>query len=559
MEIDVYDLFQKNPALVVFVAIGLGYLIGKLNFGGFELGSTGGVLLVGLLFGQFGFESHSFLGTIGFILFIYSVGLQAGPRFFNVLLEDGPRYIALSVVVAVTGFLSAKLMANAFGLDSGFSAGILAGALTSTPTLVGAKNALDAGIAVLGPGITTEDLRQHITVGYAITYVFGTIGLILIVKFMPAILRIDLPAASRQYAQDKGYREAETVPVTGLPVVRAYQIEEGDVAGKTRRELEASYSHLEAGVIRLVRDGEIIQLGTDDQVMVGDKVAILAPPAIHAEMRAMPDFTPGVLDQQVLDSYITTNDIVVNRDAVVGRTLRELRATEEFGCFVTRLRRAQIELPVDPDTILMRADILTVAGDSQAIERLAERAGSIETDIKETDLVTFAFGIVLGLLIGLISLKIGNLTIGIGTAGGLLLSGIVFGYLRASYPTFGRVPPAARYILMELGLMLFMVNVGINAGAGVVDALLTVGPTLVLCGITVLILPVMIGFLFGAYVLKLNPALLLGSLTGAMTSTPALSAVQDAAKSSMPALGYAGTYAFANVLLTVAGTLMMIL
>ena len=173
--------------------------------------------------------------------------------------------------------------------------------------------------------------------------------------------------------------------------------------------------------------------------------------------------------------------------------------------------------------------------------------------------MTFAFGIVLGLLIGLISLKIGNITIGIGTAGGLLLSGIVFGYLRASYPTFGRVPPAARYILMELGLMLFMVNVGIDAGGRVVDTLLAVGPTLVLCGVLVLILPVTIGYLFGAYVLKLNPALLLGSLTGAMTSTPALSAVQDAAKSSMPALGYAGTYAFANVLLTVAGTLMMIL
>jgi putative transport protein len=207
----------------------------------------------------------------------------------------------------------------------------------------------------------------------------------------------------------------------------------------------------------------------------------------------------------------------------------------------------------------MKADTLTVAGDSQAIERLTERIGSIEKDIKETDLVTFSFGIVIGLLIGLISLKIGSINIGIGSAGGLLLSGIIFGYLRASYPTFGRVPPAARYIIMELGLMFFMVNVGINAGAGVVEALISVGPVLILCGILVLILPVVVGYLFGTHILKLNPALLLGSLTGAMTSTPALSALQDAAKSSMPALGYAGTYAFANVLLTLAGTLIMLL
>jgi len=558
MEIDLYDLFKQSPALVIFVAIGLGYLIGKVNIRGFELGPTGGVLLVGLLFGHFGFDGHPLLGTIGFILFIYSVGFQAGPRFFNVLLEDGPRYIALSVVVALTGFVVAKLLALTFDLDSGFTAGILAGAMTSTPTLVGAQNALDAGIAVLGPGLTAEDLRQHLSVGYAITYVFGTIGLILIVKFLPGVLRIDLVGASRQYAQDKGYSETEDTLITGLPVVRGYQIMDGEMVGKTRREIEATRD-LEFGLVRLVRDGEVIEFGLDDEIKAGDKAAILARPERHAELRDMPDVKPGILDRELLDSFITTQDIVVSHESAVSRPLRELRITEDFGCFVTKIRRAQIDLPVDRDMTLMKADIVTVAGDSQAIERLAGRIGSIEKDIKETDLVTFAFGIVIGLLIGMISLKIGNINVGIGSAGGLLLSGIIFGYLRASYPTFGRVPPAARYIIMELGLMFFMVNVGITAGGGVVEALISVGPVLILCGILVLILPVVVGYLFGTFFLKLNPALLLGSLTGAMTSTPALSALQDAAKSSMPALGYAGTYAFANVLLTLAGTLIMLL
>ena len=558
MEIDLYDLFKQSPELVIFVAIGLGYLIGKVNIRGFELGPTGGVLLVGLLFGHFGFDGHPLLGTIGFILFIYSVGFQAGPRFFNVLLEDGPRYIALSVVVALTGFVVAKLLALTFDLDSGFTAGILAGAMTSTHTLVGAQNALDAGIAVLGPGLTAEDLRQHISVGYAITYVFGTIGLILIIKFLPGVLRIDLVGASRQYAQDKGYSETEDTLITGLPVVRGYQIMDGEMVGKTRREIEATRD-LEFGLVRLVRDGEVIEFGLDDEIKAGDKAAILARPERHAELRDMPDVKPGILDRELLDSYITTQDVVVSHDSAVSRPLRELRITEDFGCFVTKIRRAQIDLPVDRDMTLMKADIVTVAGDSQAIERLAGRIGSIEKDIKETDLVTFAFGIVIGLLIGMISLKIGNINVGIGSAGGLLLSGIIFGYLRASYPTFGRVPPAARYIIMELGLMFFMVNVGITAGGGVVEALISVGPVLILCGILVLILPVVVGYLFGTFFLKLNPALLLGSLTGAMTSTPALSALQDAAKSSMPALGYAGTYAFANVLLTLAGTLIMLL
>ncbi len=558
MKIDLYDLFKQSPALVIFMAIGLGYLIGKVNIRGFELGPTGGVLLVGLLFGHIGFDGHPLLGTIGFILFIYSVGFQAGPRFFNVLLEDGPRYIALSVVVALTGFMVAKLLALTFDLDSGFTAGILAGALTSTPTLVGAQNALDAGIAVVGPGLTAEILRQHISVGYAITYVFGTIGLILIVKFVPGFLRIDLVGASRQYAQDKGYSETEDTLITGLPVVRGYQIMGGEMVGKTRRVIEAMREP-EIGLVRLVRDGKVIELGLDDVAKAGDKVAILASLEGHAVLRDMPNVTPGILDRELLESHITTQDVVVTHESAVSRPLRELRITEDFGCFVTKIRRAQINLPVDRDMTLMKADIITVAGDSQAIERLAGIIGSIEKDIKETDLVTFSFGIVIGLLIGLISLKIGSISIGIGSAGGLLLSGIIFGYLRASYPTFGRVPPAARYIIMELGLMFFMVNVGISAGGGVVEALISVGPVLILCGILVLILPVVVGYLFGTYFLKLNPALLLGSLTGAMTSTPALSALQDAAKSSMPALGYAGTYAFANVLLTLAGTLIMLL
>jgi len=558
MEIDLSELFKQSPSLIIFVAIGVGYLIGKVNIKGFELGATGGVLIVGLLFGHFGYSGHPFLGTIGFILFIYSVGFQAGPRFFNVLLEDGPRYIALSVVVALTGFLVARGLALVFDLDSGFTAGILAGALTSTPTLVGAQNALDAGIAVVGPGLTSEVLEQHVSVGYAITYVFGTIGLILIVKFIPSLLKIDLVGASRQYAKEKGYQENENAIVSDLPLVRGYQILEGEVAGKTRRQIEG-IRNLDFGVVRLQRDGVILDLGPTDEIMVGDKIAILARSERHAELRNMPDLESGILDRELLDNYVTSHDIVVTNEIAVGQPLRELRITEDFGCFVTRIRRAQVDLSIDGNTTLMKADIISVAGDAQSIERLADRIGSIEKDIKETDLVTFSFGIVLGLLIGMISVKFGNIGIGIGTAGGLLLSGIIFGYLRASFPTFGRVPPAARYVIMELGLMFFMVDVGLNAGGGVVEALLSVGPILILCGILVLILPVIVGYLFGNYILKLNPALLLGSITGAMTSTPALSAAQDAAKSSMPALGYAGTYAFANVLLTLAGTLIMLL
>ena len=253
MEVDVYALFKATPALVVFVVIGLGYLLGKQNIAGFELGPTGGVLLVGLVFGHYGFEGIPLVGTIGFTIFIYAVGLQAGPRFFNVLREDGVNYILLALAVAVSSVLMLLLLAGVFDLDNSLGAGILAGSLTSTPTLVGAQNAVDAGIANLTDGTTSSQALQNISVGYAITYVFGTIGLIIIVKFVPRLLRLDLPKEAKAYAKEKGYQEADDQPAGALPIVRGYQIEDGaEFLGKSRAELEARRDRMMA-VVRLKR------------------------------------------------------------------------------------------------------------------------------------------------------------------------------------------------------------------------------------------------------------------------------------------------------------------
>jgi putative transport protein len=166
------------------------------------------------------------------------------------------------------------------------------------------------------------------------------------------------------------------------------------------------------------------------------------------------------------------------------------------------------------------------------------------------------------LVVGLSTTRSGaaaETTSGLGTAGGLLIIGIIIGYLGSVMPTFGQVPAAARYVLMELGLMLFMACVGLNAGGGVIEALASVGPLIIACGVLVTLLPPLVAYLVGRRLLHMNPALLLGSITGAMTSTAALNVVTEEARSGVPALGYAGTYTFANVLLTFAGALMTLL
>jgi putative transport protein len=171
--------------------------------------------------------------------------------------------------------------------------------------------------------------------------------------------------------------------------------------------------------------------------------------------------------------------------------------------------------------------------------------------------VTFAFGIAAGIAVGAVAVRVGNLSLGLGLSGGLLFSGLTVGSLRTKYPDFGRVPLAARWVFMELGLMFFMAGVGIRAGDGILVALRSAGPTLVLAGAVVTTLPVLLGFAFGRYALRLHPVILLGALTGAATSTPALRAVTQQAGSPLPSVGYAGTYAFASVILAVTGGLLV--
>ncbi len=230
-----------------------------------------------------------------------------------------------------------------------------------------------------------------------------------------------------------------------------------------------------------------------------------------------------------------------------------------YGCFVIGIVRSGVSIPIDANTVFHKGDRLKVIGEENLIKSLSGRMGRIEADIEKTDLLTLCIGVAIGLLVGTIVMKFGQLSIGLGSAGGLLIVGILIGFIRSIHPTFGAFPRAARNIMMDLGIVLFMSSIGLNAGGEVFAALTSVGPLLVVCGVTITTIPVLTAFIIGKYLMKMNQALLLGAITGAMTSTPSLNLVTEAAKSQVPALGYAGSYAFANVILTFAGAILVIL
>lgn len=555
MEIDLYEIFNKNMTLMVFSVVAFGLLLGRLKIGSIELGSTTGVLLIGLLFGHFGFKSEPILGTFGFTIFIFAVGLQAGPTFFSVFKIDGAKYIALAVVVAASAFGAAMIIARMIGLDYGLNAGLLAGSLTSTPTLVGAQDAVRSGLANIPDGMTPEKALQNVSVGYAITYIFGTIGLIVFIRYLPLLLKIDLPDEAKKLADERGFSAKKKLvdDSNHVPLIRAYQMPE-EMEGKTIEELRVAAGK-KSTPLKMRRNGKIQPIDDDTVMEKGDIVSVIG--SLHEHELRKGEVGIEVLDPELLNYDIVTKEIVVIRQEAVAKTFSELAITADFGCYVRGLKRASIDLPIDHTVTTNKGDRLYITGESSRLEALAKKIGRIEAEETQTDLLSFAFGIGGGLLLGMIMLKIGGVSIGLGSAGGLLLLGILFGFIRSINPSFGGVPSAARNILMEFGLVMFMAGVGLNAGGGIVEGLMSAGLPLLLGGMIVTLLPVFVGYFFGRKVLRMNPALLLGSITGAMTSTPSLNVITDASKSEIPALGYAGTYTFANVLLTFAGTIIM--
>jgi putative transport protein len=549
----IIEFLRGQPVLVFFLVLSLGYLVGNIRVAGISLGSVGGVLLVGLLFGHLGFSMHSGAQTFGFAIFIFCVGYQAGPQFFDVLLSDGLKYLLLALVVAATGFALAAGLAGWMGLAPGLAAGLLGGAMTTTPTLAAAQDAVRSGIAPVPDGYTAAEVIANIGAGYALTYLFGLIGLILVIRLLPRLLGVDLPAEAARLG---GGKDPEAAPDVSGFSQRTYRVTREEYLDRTIDNIErAAFKAITVTAIR--REGELIEFGQDTQPQLGDEIQVIGRTGILLEHA--PKWGKEISAQQDVNLPMETARVVVSNTELVGKPLRTIRLEQHVSAVLLQVRRHREELPFSDELELRRGDVVTVMGPAIAIERLAQFAGHVERDVAETDLFTFALGIAAGIAIGTLTVTVGGVSIGIGMAGGLLITGLLIGLLRSIWPVFGRVPSAARWVLMELGLLMFMAGVGLNSGAGIVGVVQQAGPQLIGAGVLVTIVPVLVGYFFSVGILKFNPVEALGGVTGAMTSGAALSVVTDAAQSNAPALGYTGAYAFANVILTLAGTLIMLI
>lgn len=556
MNINVAELLSGNYILLLFVVLALGLCLGKLRLGSVQLGNSIGVLVVSLLLGQQHFAINTEALNLGFMLFIFCVGVEAGPNFFSIFFRDGKNYLMLAIVMVLSALIIALGLGKLLGWDIGLTAGMLAGSLTSTPVLVGAGDTLRQTI---GDASALNRMQDNLSLGYALTYLVGLVSLIVGARYLPKLQHQDLPTSAQQIARERGL-DTDSARKVYLPVIRAYRVGPELVAwadGKNLREL-GIYRQTGCYIERIRRNGILANPDGDAILQPGDEISLVGYPDAHS--RLDPSFRNGkeVFDRDLLDMRIVTEEIVVKNNNAVNKRLSQLKLTDH-GCFLNRVIRSQIEMPIDDSIMLNKGDVLQISGEARRVKSVADRIGFISIHSQVTDLLAFCAFFIIGLMVGMITFQFSGFSFGIGNAAGLLFAGIMLGFLRANHPTFGYIPQGALTMVKEFGLMVFMAGVGLSAGSGLTHGLGSAGWQMLAAGLVVSLLPVVICFLFGAWVLRMNRALLFGAIMGARTCAPAMEIISDTARSNIPALGYAGTYAIANVLLTLAGTLIVII
>jgi len=548
----IVDLFQKYPQLVIFLAIAVGYFVGKIKVFGFSLGSTAGVLLTALVLGQMHIQVPAILKSVGFALFIFAIGYKVGPQFFGALKKEGLNYIWISLVVAITGLVTAIVLGKIFNFGPGTVAGMLAGAMTQS-TVLGTADGAIAGLPI--SEAQQAVFQSNVAVAYAITYIFGVAGLIVFFKLVPKLLRLDLKSEARDIeSKMSGSDQLESPELFSWYKrlnLRAYK---SNISGKSVKDLEAMFPG-NVAIERIKRATDLIDPQPDAIIQNGDEVALVGNR--RAMLMAAKIIGPEIDDQKAIDIVGEIIDICVTKKNIVGKTLGQISLDHGHGVFLRKLTRQGYEMPLTRDTIVHKCDVLTVAGAAKEIEAFIKYIGYPERQTNTTDLIMVGWGIVIGSLIGLISIPLAGIPITLGVGGGILVAGLICGWLRAVHPTFGQIPMGAQWIFTDLGLNLFIACVGLSAGPKAVVALQTSGGAVFIAGAILSLMPMIVGLIFGRMILKLEPVLLFGALTGAGTVTPALNALKEESNSSIPALGYAVPYAFGNVILTIWGTVLV--
>lgn len=553
------DILREYPTLAIFLTVGLGFFIGKLRIGSFSIGSVTAVLLVGVLVGQLDIPVSGPIKMFFYMMFLFSIGYSVGPDFFKSLRGQGAKQALFAVLMSASCFGITLLISWLFGYNKGETVGLFSGSQTCSALL-------GVGSEALGKlGLPADELKSQlniIPVCYAVTYIFGTLGTVVLLgnigpKLLGGLEKVKQRTAELEKELNNTDHSKDPAYVNANPGAeyRSYMVENEYFT--TPRTVHAIEVHLrqfglEVYVDRVRHDGRVFAPRHDDYIYMGDEIVVCGRSEFIVHVS---EYIGGETADRALLSYpLTRVGVLVAKKDFVGRKLCELRRTKFMrGVVIRDAERGGKPLEVTCDTEFRKGDKLTIIGRPTRVTRASEHIGHVDRPTVSSDLMFVGLAIFVGGLFGAMSFWIGSIPVSFGTSGGALVAGLVFGWLRSRRPTFGHIPPGALWIMNNLGLNVFIAVIGIEAAPSFISGIKAVGPMLLVAGAVGTTIPLLFGLWLGNKVFKFNPAITLGCCAGTRTCTASLGAVQESIDSTIPAIGYTVTYAVSNLMLVIWG------
>jgi len=525
------DELLGNPMIALFAVIGAGMLFGRIQVFGVSFGSSG-VIFSALLLGGVGYGIPAGIGNLGLVLFVYCVGLTAGPTFFRVFKQEGANLAKLGAVIILAGAATTVVCAWLFKVPVDLAAGVLAGSMTSTPALASALDALNH--------------NPNVSVGYGIAYVYGVVGVVLFVQLVPRMLGYNLEEEVRRAGKGGGGRRIERVVIEVLnPGLFGKLISENSFTATQRCQIS-----------RVGRGDRFVPVTPDTRFEEGQ---VLMAVGEDDRLPALVEFIGRQSDKKLfLDIETERLRVVATSPQVLDKTLRELNLLNAFGVTITRVERNTVAIVPQADTVLQYGDVLTAIGEPKGLQGFAAFAGHRTRALDETDIISLAVGISLGLLIGMIPLGLpGGRSFSLGAAGGPLMVALVLAHFGSIGGIRGHVPRAARMLMTEMGLVFFLAGAGVQAGGQFMEVLRQQGPSLLVMGFFVTSVPMLVGYIAAKRFLRMGILETLGAICGGMTCTPGLGALSSKIDSDVPAISYAAVYPVALILVTLAAQIVV--
>lgn len=566
---ELFDWFAQtcrdNPSIPIFLTIGIGFWIGSLKYKGFSLGVVTSVLLVGVLVGQMDIAIPGPVKNVFFLLFLFAIGYSVGPQFFRALRGDGIKQVLFAAVMCLLCLSVTWGVVKVMGYNAGEAVGLFSGSQTISAVIgVGTDTMGTLGI----DAARKKALIDIIPVAYAVCYVFGTIGSAYILAnlgpwMLGGIKKVKADTAALEKEMNESSLTSDPAYIiANRPVAfRAYSVT-SDFFDSPQSVAQIE-SHLHSQGRRLfierVRSGHnIIEPTPETRITKGDEIVLSGRREYIIEDESW--IGPEVNDAELLDFPAEQIPVMITRKTVAGLTVDELRSqTYMYGVSIKSIDRGGVAIPVLAKTKLMAGDTLTLVGLASEVNTAAPRLGYVDRPKTASDLILVGLGIVIGCLIGVLTIHAGNIPVSLSTSGGTLISGLIFGWLRSKRPSFGRIPKEAVWIMNNLGLNMFIAVIGITSGPSFVSGIKEVGFGLFLAGIVCTSLPLILSVIIGHKIFKFRPAINLGCCAGSRTTTAALGAIQESLDSTLPAMGYTVTYAVGNTMLILMGVAIVLM